>query len=51
MSDTQTNYDAWLQREVQASMDDNRPAVPLSELEKTWEIERASLLEQVRKVA
>lgn len=51
MSEKQTSYDAWLQREVQASMDDKRPAVPLSELEKTWEVERSALLEQVRKVA
>lgn len=51
MSEKQTSYDEWLQREVQASMGDTRPAVPLSELEKTWEIERAALLEQVRKVA
>jgi hypothetical protein len=51
MNTTKTSYDDWLQREVQAAMDDKRPAVPLSELEKIWGNERAELLEKVRNVA
>jgi len=51
MNTVTSSYDEWLQREVQASMNDARPAVPLSELEKIWAKERAELLELVRKVA
>jgi hypothetical protein len=51
MNNTQTEYDDWLAREIQASIADKRPALPLSELEKLWEKERAELLEKVRKVA
>ena len=45
------SYKTWLAKEIQASIDDQNPAMPHEEVANQWATERAALLKKIKKTA
>jgi hypothetical protein len=41
-------FDSWFRGQVQAALDDPRPAVPHAEVKAAWEVKRAALLARAK---